>query len=50
VEINSELTANPGLVNSDPYGKGWMIKLKPAKLAELYELLPVEDYLKKVGH
>jgi glycine cleavage system H protein len=50
VEVNSELTANPGLVNSDPYGKGWMIKIKPASLAGLYELLPVEEYLKKVGH
>src|SRR5271170_5216933 len=29
--VNGELTANPGLVNSDPYAAGWMIRVKPAK-------------------
>lgn len=49
-EVNGELTANPGLVNSDPYQKGWMIKVKTSKSGETDQLLSVDDYLKKVGH
>ncbi|MGP1674469.1 MAG: glycine cleavage system protein GcvH [Candidatus Limnocylindrales bacterium] len=37
--INDALTAEPELVNSDPYGAGWMIKLRIADQAELDELL-----------
>ncbi len=50
IEVNSELATNPGLVNSDPYKKGWMIKVKVSTPAELQRLLSVEDYLKKAGH
>jgi glycine cleavage system H protein len=49
-EINTELNTNPGLVNVDPYGKAWMIKIKPTNPAELEALLNAEDYLKKTGH
>jgi glycine cleavage system H protein len=48
--VNGELTSNPGLVNSDPYEKGWMIKLKPDNPADVGKLLPADDYLKKTGH
>jgi len=48
--INDALAADPELVNSDPYGKGWMIKLKPDNAADVNRLLSVEDYLKKTGH
>ena len=48
--INSELNANPGLVNSDPFGKGWMIKVKVADAGQLAKLLSAEEYLKKTGH
>jgi glycine cleavage system H protein len=48
--VNSELSANPGLVNSDSYKKGWMIKIKPDNPADFDQLLSVEDYLKKTGH
>jgi glycine cleavage system H protein len=48
--VNSELAQNPGLVNSDPYEKGWMIKIKPTSADEFQKLLPVDDYLKKSGH
>ncbi|NCC10686.1 MAG: glycine cleavage system protein GcvH [Bacteroidia bacterium] len=44
LEVNPELEANPELVNSDPYGEGWLIKLKPADVAELDGLLDVEAY------
>ncbi|MGH7177791.1 MAG: glycine cleavage system protein GcvH [Tepidisphaeraceae bacterium] len=48
--INAELSSNPGLVNNDPYGKGWMIKLKPDNQADVNKLLPADEYLKKTGH
>jgi len=48
--VNDQLAANPGLVNSDPYNAGWMLKIKPSNPAEFGQLLSVEDYLKKAGH
>jgi glycine cleavage system H protein len=42
--INDALTADPELVNSDPYGKGWMIKLRVGDAAELDELLDGAAY------
>ncbi|CAN5405509.1 glycine cleavage system protein GcvH [soil metagenome] len=48
--INSELNGNPGLVNTDPYEKGWMIKLKANNAADVKNLLNSADYLKKTGH
>ena len=49
-EVNGELADNPGLVNSDPYGKGWMIKVKMDDPSQLDALLSADDYLKKSGH
>ena len=46
VEINESLEDEPELVNSDPYGEGWMIKIKPAKRDEWDGLLSGEDYQK----
>lgn len=48
-EVNAALSDNPGLVNRDPYGQGWMIKLKMADPKQLEKLLPVEEYLKRAG-
>ena len=47
---NAELASNPGLVNSDPYSAGWMIKIKPTNADEFSKLLSSDDYLKKSGH
>ncbi|MEQ9310551.1 MAG: glycine cleavage system protein GcvH [Balneolaceae bacterium] len=44
IEINEELEDNPELVNDDPYGKGWMIKLKIKDSSQLDDLLSAEDY------
>jgi glycine cleavage system H protein len=44
VEINPTLAGQPELVNSDPFGAGWMIKLKVADAAELAELLAPAAY------
>ena len=49
-EVNGDLAKDPGLVNSDPFGKGWMIKLKADDSGEVDRLLSVDDYLKKTGH
>ena len=48
--INNELAGNPGLVNSDPYSKGWMIKLMPDNAADVKKLLSADDYQKQTGH
>lgn len=44
LEVNPELEDAPEMVNKDPYGKGWMIKLKISDMAELEELLDNEQY------
>jgi glycine cleavage system H protein len=44
VEFNEELEDEPELVNSDPYGKGWMIKIKIADTAQLEGLLSADAY------
>lgn len=44
LELNEALESNPELVNSDPYGEGWMVKIKLSNRSELDELLGAEDY------
>lgn len=48
LELNEELESNPELVNSDPYGNGWMIKVKITD-ADSAELLTAEQYTELVG-
>ena len=43
-EINPELEEHPELVNKDPYGDGWLIKIKPTDTTEMDELLDAEAY------
>jgi len=49
VEVNAALADTPEVVNSDPYGKGWMIVAQPDDLRELAQLMPVEKYLGLIG-
>jgi len=44
VEVNGELTQTPETVNQDPYGKGWMIVVKPSNKAEWDQLLTAQQY------
>ncbi len=44
VEVNSALSSDPSVVNSDPYGGGWMIKLRVNDEAELKQLLSGAQY------
>jgi len=49
LEVNKDIDSEPESVNNDPYGKGWMIKIKFTNPEELNELLSVEDYKKLIG-
>ena len=49
VETNGALESDPALVNRDPYGDGWMIKLKVKDPAGLAKLLSAADYAKHIG-
>ncbi len=49
LEVNSALDTNPELVNSDPFGKGWMVKITVTNAAELDWLLSAEEYKALVG-
>jgi len=44
IEVNENLLDNPELLNDDPYGEGWLIKVDPADDSELDELLSAEEY------
>ena len=47
-EFNSELEGAPQLVNTDPYGKGWLIKIKLSNPAEVESLLSADEYSKLI--
>lgn len=49
LEMNEALEDEPELVNSDPYGKGWIIKLEISADADLSELLTAEQYQEVIG-
>jgi glycine cleavage system H protein len=49
IEFNSNLEANPELVNSDPYGEGWMIKVKLSNAPETNDLLDAAGYSALIG-
>lgn len=49
IEFNAELEGNPELVNSDPYGQGWMIKVKVSNSSELEGLLDAAAYNALIG-
>ena len=44
LEQNEALEENPELVNKDPYGEGWLIKMKPADVKAVEDLLDAEGY------
>ena len=49
VEVNTRLDGEPALVNSSPYGDGWMIKMRMDDPAAIDDLLTAEQYKAKVG-
>ena len=48
-EINPALESQPELVNSDPYGEGWMVKMTVDNPADIEQLLSADAYMKLVG-
>jgi len=48
VAVNETLASTPELVNQDPYGAGWIFKLKPERLSDLDALMDAEAYLKSL--
>jgi glycine cleavage system H protein len=48
-EINPKLNANPELVNTDPYGEGWMVKMKVGSTADVEALMDAAAYQSLVG-
>jgi glycine cleavage system H protein len=49
VEVNPDLTNEPGLVNQDPYGKGWMIVIRLSNPADMDLLVSAETYQATIG-
>jgi len=49
LEFNEELESNPELVNDDPYGKGWMVKIEISDAVQLNSLLSAADYEILIG-
>jgi glycine cleavage system H protein len=49
IEFNDDLESNPENVNSDPYGAGWMVKVKISNPSEVEELLSSEAYTTLIG-
>lgn len=48
IEVNEELDSQPELVNKDPYGGGWMIKVEVSDISEMDLLLSADDYKKLI--
>jgi glycine cleavage system H protein len=44
IEVNQKAMDSPELVNQDPYGEGWLLKVRPADASEMDSLLSAEDY------
>ncbi|RLD24904.1 MAG: glycine cleavage system protein GcvH [Bacteroidetes bacterium] len=49
IEFNEELETTPELINKDPFGKGWIIKVKLADAGELDKLLDADAYKELIG-
>ena len=44
IAVNHELLSKPELINEDPYGDGWLVELKPDKMADIDELMDIDEY------
>lgn len=47
--INQQVSENPALINSDPYGEGWLIKISPKKITEIQSLLNETQYQHRIA-
>jgi glycine cleavage system H protein len=49
LEVNPKLESDPELVNKDPYGDGWMVKIRISDMSQLNDLLTVDQYKTAIG-
>ncbi len=49
LEFNDSLETNPELINNDPYGEGWIVKIAPSNLDEMNDLLDATAYKAHIG-
>lgn len=49
VAVNQHVSEDPALVNTDPYGAGWLVKIKPDNVDEVNALLNAEQYLNEIA-
>ena len=49
ISINDEIEDTPDLVNTDPYGEGWLIKMSPTKNEQKEELMDADEYKKFIS-
>ena len=49
IEFNDDLESSPDTVNGDPYGKGWMVKVKVSDASQWEDLLDSDAYAKLIG-
>ncbi len=49
IEFNNKLNSTPELVNNDPYGEGWIIKIKLSNSSEIENLMSVDTYTQLIG-
>jgi glycine cleavage system H protein len=49
VAVNDALSVDPSVVNSDPYGDGWMVKVRASEASEIEQLLGPDEYGRQVG-
>ena len=49
IEFNEALEGDPALINSDPFGDGWIIKLKMSNVADFESLMDAETYKSTIG-
>lgn len=48
VEVNDALEDDPGLVNNDPYGDGWLFRMEPSDASELDDLMDADGYSESI--
>ena len=49
IEVNDQLNDSPEMVNSDPYGEGWMIKVRTDQADSISNLLDAQSYGNEIG-
>lgn len=50
LELNAAVTSAPETINKDPYGEGWLIRIRILNPEELKELLPADQYISQIDH